>query len=129
MILSAFYYGYIFTHIPGGLLAQRYGGKHTLGLGILSTGIFTMMTPWVADMGATAMVVLRICMGLGEVSFHDMAAYNIYNLGEIYDKNTKRNLSNALIHTGNHVSGLEYAAGPMVTASREESTIHRCFRR
>ncbi|BES98261.1 sodium:phosphate symporter activity [Nesidiocoris tenuis] len=66
VILSAFYYGYIFTHIPGGLLAQRYGGKHTLGLGILSTGIFTMMTPWVADMGATAMVVLRICMGLGE---------------------------------------------------------------
>ncbi|KAF6202200.1 hypothetical protein GE061_004598 [Apolygus lucorum] len=66
VILSAFYYGYIFTHIPGGLLAQRYGGKHTLGLGILSTGVLTMLTPWVADHGPTAMVILRILMGLGE---------------------------------------------------------------
>lgn len=66
VILSAFYYGYIFTHIPGGLLAQRYGGKHTLGVGILLTGIFTMLTPWVAEHGAIPMVILRVLMGFGE---------------------------------------------------------------
>ena len=43
IILSAFYYGYILTHIPGGLLAQRYGGKHTLGFGILSTAVSSLI--------------------------------------------------------------------------------------
>lgn len=66
MILSAFYYGYIVTHIPGGLLAQRYGGKHTMGLGIFSTALFTLLTPWVAPMGAVPLMILRLLMGLGE---------------------------------------------------------------
>ncbi|BES97219.1 sodium:phosphate symporter activity [Nesidiocoris tenuis] len=66
VILSAFYYGYLVTHVPGGILAQRYGGKQTLGLGILSTAILTIVTPFVADMGSTAMVILRVLMGLCE---------------------------------------------------------------
>ncbi|XP_073975331.1 sialin-like isoform X2 [Rhodnius prolixus] len=66
IILSAFYYGYIFTHIPGGLLAQKFGGKHTMGFGILSTALFTLLTPLVAEWGAIPVSVLRFCMGLGE---------------------------------------------------------------
>lgn len=67
IILSAFYYGYIFTHFPGGLLAQKFGGKHTMGFGILSTALFTLLTPLVAEWGAIPVSVLRFCMGLGEV--------------------------------------------------------------
>lgn len=44
-ILSSFYIGYVLTHIPGGIIAERYGGKWTLSLGILSTAIFTILTP------------------------------------------------------------------------------------
>lgn len=68
MILSAFYYGYIITHIPGGLLAQKFGGKQTLGLGIFSTALFTVLTPFVARMGSFELIILRFLMGLGEVS-------------------------------------------------------------
>lgn len=68
MILSAFYYGYIITHIPGGLLAQKFGGKQTLGLGIFSTALFTVLTPAVARMGSLQLIILRFLMGLGEVS-------------------------------------------------------------
>lgn len=66
-ILSAFYWGYTLTHLPGGLLAEKFGGKYTLGLGILSTALFTLATPLAVDYGgATALIVLRALMGAGE---------------------------------------------------------------
>lgn len=67
VILSSFYWGYVLTQVPGGLLAERFGGKWTLGLGIFSTAIFTLLTPFVAHTyGSTGLIVLRILMGLGE---------------------------------------------------------------
>ncbi|KAF0772211.1 sialin-like [Aphis craccivora] len=65
-ILSSFYYGYILTHLPGGILSQKFGGKHTMGLGILSTAIFTLMTPYVAYKGSRPLTILRFVEGLGE---------------------------------------------------------------
>lgn len=67
LILSAFYYGYIITHIPGGLLAQKFGGKYTMGLGILCTAIFTLLTPIIAYTGAIPLMILRFLEGVGEV--------------------------------------------------------------
>ncbi|KAG8039041.1 hypothetical protein G9C98_003348 [Cotesia typhae] len=67
IILSSFYWGYVITHIPGGMLAEKFGGKYSLGLGILSTAIFTLLTPLAVDIGgATALIILRVLMGLGE---------------------------------------------------------------
>ncbi|XP_014367589.2 putative inorganic phosphate cotransporter [Papilio machaon] len=67
LLLSSFYYGYILTHIPGGMLAERYGGKWVLGLGLLSTSICTFITPITVKMGgATALFILRVIEGLGE---------------------------------------------------------------
>lgn len=48
VILSAFFWGYVITHIPGGILAEKFGGKWALSLGILSTAIFTLLTPLVS---------------------------------------------------------------------------------
>lgn len=39
------------THVPGGVLSARFGGKYTLSLGILSTAIFTLITPVVINWG------------------------------------------------------------------------------
>lgn len=67
LILSSFYWGYVITHLPGGILAEKFGGKYSLGLGMLSTAIFTLLTPVVVKWGeATGLIVLRILMGLGE---------------------------------------------------------------
>lgn len=51
VILSSFFWGYVITHIPGGLLAEKFGGKYVLSLGILSTAIFTLLTPVLIDWG------------------------------------------------------------------------------
>ncbi|GAB0095292.1 putative inorganic phosphate cotransporter [Sergentomyia squamirostris] len=67
VILSAFYWGYVITHLPGGLLAEKFGGKYTLSLGIFSTAIFTLITPVTIEWGgSTALIVLRFLEGLGE---------------------------------------------------------------
>lgn len=69
LILSAFYWGYAITHLPGGILAEKFGGKYTLGLGILSTAIFTLLTPLIivaSDGNWVVVVVLRLIEGLGE---------------------------------------------------------------
>ncbi|ALC39778.1 dmGlut, partial [Drosophila busckii] len=67
LILSSFYIGYIVTHVPGGLLAEKFGGKWTLGLGILSTAVFTMLTPLAIQKGGSDwLIVTRVLMGLGE---------------------------------------------------------------
>lgn len=50
-ILSSFYVGYVIAHIPGGVLAQKCGGKWTLSLGIISTAIFSLLTPMVIKKG------------------------------------------------------------------------------
>ncbi|CAH0397954.1 unnamed protein product [Chilo suppressalis] len=67
LILGSFYYGYILTHIPGGMLAEKFGGKWVLGLGLLSTAICTIITPITVKMGgAPALFVLRVIEGFGE---------------------------------------------------------------
>ncbi|XP_016837116.1 sialin-like [Nasonia vitripennis] len=67
LILSSFYWGYVVTHLPGATIAEKYGGKHTYGLGIFLTAIFTLLTPLSITWGnSTGLIVTRILMGLGE---------------------------------------------------------------
>lgn len=65
-ILGSFFYGYILTQIPGGYLAGRYGPKWLMGLGILGTVIFTLLTPVAADLGAGYLMAVRVLEGIGE---------------------------------------------------------------
>lgn len=67
LILSSFYWGYTITHLPGGLLAEKYGGKWLLSVGIFSTALFTLLTPAVVHYGgAEALIAVRVLEGLGE---------------------------------------------------------------
>ncbi|VVC97622.1 unnamed protein product [Leptidea sinapis] len=67
LLLGSFYYGYVLTHLPGGMLAERIGGKWVLGLGLLFTATCTLITPYAVKMGgATALFILRVIEGLGE---------------------------------------------------------------
>jgi len=64
IILSSFFWGYTLLQIPGGWLADRYGGKKILGIGVLWWSFFTMITPLARTV--MNMTVVRALMGLGE---------------------------------------------------------------
>lgn len=75
VILGSFFYGYIVTQIPGGILAQHFGGKRLFGYGALCTSIFTLLTPLAARISWKCLVAVRIIEGLGEgVTFPSMNA-------------------------------------------------------
>ncbi|XP_053607893.1 putative inorganic phosphate cotransporter [Plodia interpunctella] len=66
-LLSAFYYGYILTHLPGGLLAEKFGGKWTVGVGLLVTSLATIVSPLAVKFGgATGLFFIRALEGAGE---------------------------------------------------------------
>uniref|UniRef100_A0A8C2FUP6 Sialin n=1 Tax=Cyprinus carpio TaxID=7962 RepID=A0A8C2FUP6_CYPCA len=75
MLLSAFFFGYLFTQIPGGYLSGRFGGSLFLGGGVLGTAVLTLLTPLSAQLGAKWLFALRALEGFGEgVTFPAMMA-------------------------------------------------------
>jgi len=64
IILSSFFVGYTLLQIPGGWLADRFGGKLVLSCGVLWWSLFTLITPLARSI--TGMAVFRALMGLGE---------------------------------------------------------------
>ncbi|XP_048729076.1 sialin-like isoform X2 [Ostrea edulis] len=75
LVLGAFFYGYIITQIPGGWLAEVFGGKKLFGLGVLCTAILTLLTPLAARWNLYVFIALRVIEGIGEgVTFPAMNA-------------------------------------------------------
>ncbi|KAF5290073.1 hypothetical protein FQA39_LY14854 [Lamprigera yunnana] len=63
-ILASFFPGYVVTHIPGGFLADAYGGKHVVGLGVLTSAIISLATPFAIEIGGVGLLcVLRFLIG------------------------------------------------------------------
>ena len=68
LILGCFFWGYIVTQIPGGSLAERYGGKYVFGLGVFFTGFFSIFMPIAARSSPSALIALRVLTGAAEVT-------------------------------------------------------------
>lgn len=67
LVAVAFNVGYMITHIPGGRLAERYGGKWVLGASILSAAFLTIITPTIVHhAGPGALVGVRLLIGFCE---------------------------------------------------------------
>ena len=65
-VMSAFFAGYVILQVPAGYLADRYGGKWVLGLGVLFWSLFTLLTPLSAVLGITMLLACRFLMGVAE---------------------------------------------------------------
>eukprot|EP00918_Siedleckia_nematoides_P093921 GHVU01206233.1.p1 GENE.GHVU01206233.1~~GHVU01206233.1.p1 ORF type:complete len:538 (+),score=42.06 GHVU01206233.1:259-1872(+) len=64
-ILGAFFYGYLVSQVPAGLLAERFGGKWVFaGFTALST-IGTLLMPIAARIHVSLMIILRVIIGIG----------------------------------------------------------------
>jgi MFS family permease len=64
LLQSVFFYGFTLSHLPGGWLADRFGGRCVLGTGTLGWSIATALTPFTGGFGGLAAV--RVGLGLGE---------------------------------------------------------------
>ena len=67
LVLGAFFYGYVITQLPGGWLAEKYGTKMVLGIGIAVTSVLTLFTPLAAQTSVWLLVAVRVAEGLAEV--------------------------------------------------------------
>ena len=68
-ILGAFFYGYVSGLLPGGPLAERFGGEWIFGIGELLMSISSILVPVVVPTtwGAEGLIMLRIICGFGAV--------------------------------------------------------------
>jgi MFS family permease len=77
LVLSAFFYGYLVTQIPGGYLTKSLGGKAVLLMGVAMWTICDGTTAFVANSSPYLLSACRIGMGLGEgVNFPCLHALN-----------------------------------------------------
>ena len=66
IVLSSFYYGYLVTQVPGGALAERYGGKRIFLVSLFLSALFTCLGPVAARVSPILLCVVRACQGLAE---------------------------------------------------------------
>lgn len=64
IILSSFFWGYTALQVPGGWLADRYGGKRVLGMGVAWWSFFTLLTPLTRSL--SLLLIVRSLLGMGE---------------------------------------------------------------
>lgn len=77
-VLSSFFVGYLLLQVIGGRLADRFGGKFVLGVGVLLWSLFTILTPPAAWVGLGLLIATRVLMGMGEaVTFPSI--YSLYS--------------------------------------------------
>ena len=68
-ILGSFFYGYLVSQIPGGLLAERYGAKWVIAGSMSLSTMATLLTPVASHVSYIMLIVLRVMCGIGSVCF------------------------------------------------------------
>ncbi len=77
LVLSSFFIGYLSFMFASGWLATRFGGKRVLGAAVLAWSACTLLTPAAANLSLSALIAVRIAMGLGEAAVFP-AALELY---------------------------------------------------
>ena len=67
VILGSFFWGYIFTQLPGGLVATRFGGKVVICVSMLLNSLAALFSPLAAEASPYALMALRALQGLAQV--------------------------------------------------------------
>ncbi|CAH1802649.1 unnamed protein product [Owenia fusiformis] len=65
LLLSSFFYGYVVTQLPAGIMADKFGGKRVFGFGMLVTVVAMVLIPIGARFHISIVFICRVLMGLG----------------------------------------------------------------
>src|ERR1700674_4470376 len=66
LVLSAVFWGYIWTQLAGGWVAERVGGHRVLAAGVAVWSLATFIMPPAAAASFSALLATRVLLGLGE---------------------------------------------------------------
>ena len=83
LIISAFFIGYAAFQIPGGLLADKFGSRKIMAIGIAWWSVFTALTAIAS--GKYTFAIVRLMFGLGEAPIYPafaMAEHKWFNKDE-----------------------------------------------
>lgn len=64
VLKEAFFYGYIWTGIIGGRLAERLSVRHTVGTAVLISSLAALIFPYLTKFGVTVTFVVRFIQGM-----------------------------------------------------------------
>ncbi|XP_059476219.1 sialin-like [Neocloeon triangulifer] len=64
LVLGSFYWSYIVIMVPGGMVAEKYGGKLVYGGGNLLLCLMALAIPVAARMHISALILVRLIQGL-----------------------------------------------------------------
>lgn len=68
-ILGAFFWGYLVTSLLGGAMAERWGGRHVVGISLGLSGLVTGLSPLMAADSFWPIFGARFALGVLGVSF------------------------------------------------------------
>jgi len=78
IVLSAFFWGYLWPQLLGGWMADRFGGYLVLAAGVAVWSLATILTPLAAALSFATLLGVRVMLGLGEginfPSIHSLAS-------------------------------------------------------
>ena len=78
LVLSSFFWGYLWFQMLGGWMADRFGGKKMLTAGVAIWSLATFFTPPAASISFGVLLVMRALLGAGEAlnfpAVHSLAA-------------------------------------------------------
>ncbi|EFA04143.1 sialin [Tribolium castaneum] len=63
-ILGYFFWGYLITQVPGGRLSEMFGTKIVVGIGLLTSGVLTVLTPVACNLGYYWLLAARFSLGV-----------------------------------------------------------------
>ncbi|CAN6471417.1 unnamed protein product [Victoria cruziana] len=66
IVQSSFLWGYFFSSIAGGAMADLYGGKRVMAVGAAIWSLASFLTPWAANHSTAMLLAVRVLFGLAE---------------------------------------------------------------
>ena len=105
---SAFFVGYAAMQIPGGLIADKFGARKTITLGVTCWSLFSLLTGRASNL--TSLISVRILFGIGE-GVHPPAAFKALSA---WFPSSERGRASGLVMSSNALGPM---IAPMLTAT------------
>ncbi|WVZ98788.1 hypothetical protein U9M48_044173 [Paspalum notatum var. saurae] len=106
IVQSSFLWGYVFSSMVGGALADKYGGKKVMAGAAALWSLATILTPWAASRSTIMLLAVRALFGLAEgVAFPTMSTF-LPKWFPIHERATAVGISMGGFHLGNVISFL-----------------------